>query len=180
MHRKPKYTEPSVPSPGDIPAYTGIMGIEATKTRRQRLLGLRPEDPRGEIELDTVELYYPARPNRRILDGLSLKIEAGSIVALVGKSGGGKSSIMSLIQHLYEQSNGKVLIDGYEVHQLSPEWLSRNVSIVSQEPTLFGRSIKRNIMYGLESTEMEPSEEEIVQAARLANADAFIQMMPQK
>jgi len=87
---------------------------------------------------------------------------------------------MSLIQHLYEQSNGKVLIDGYEVHQLSPEWLSRNVSIVSQEPTLFGRSIKRNIMYGLESTEMEPSEEEIVQAARLANADAFIQMMPQK
>ena len=150
-----------MPPQSEIPAYTGVMGTEATKTRRQRLLGLRPENPSGEIELEDVELYYPARPNRQILNGLSLKIEAGSIVALVGKSGGGKSSIMSLIQHLYEQSRGKVLIDGHEVHQLSPEWLSRNVSIVSQEPTLFGRSIKRNIMYGLEGTDMEPSQEDI-------------------
>jgi ATP-binding cassette subfamily B (MDR/TAP) protein 9 len=63
-----------------------------------------------------------------------------------------------------------------QVHELSPRWLSRHVSIVSQEPTLFARSIKRNIMYGLEGTDMEPSQEEIERVARLANADSFIEV----
>jgi len=125
-------------------------------------------------------MYYPARPQRRILNGLSLKVEPGSVVALVGSSGGGKSSVMSLIQHLYEPSAGKVLFDGIDVHELSPAFLSRHVSIVSQEPTLFARSIKRNIMYGLEGTDAEPTDEEILEAAKLANADDFIQRMPQK
>jgi ABC-type multidrug transport system fused ATPase/permease subunit len=65
----------------------------------------------------------------------------------VGESGGGKSSITNLIEHLYEQSEGEVLLDGIPVHELAPSWLSKNVSIVSQTPTLFGRSIRRNIMY---------------------------------
>jgi ABC-type multidrug transport system fused ATPase/permease subunit len=73
-----------------------------------------------------------------------------------------------------------VRIDGNEVHELSPQWLSRHVSIVSQEPTLFGRSIKRNIMYGLEGTDQEPTQEEIERVAKLANADGFIENMPQK
>ena len=64
----------------------------------------------------------------------------------------------------------------FQVHELSPRWLSRNVSIVSQEPILFARSLKRNIMYGLEGTDMEPSDEEIERVAKLANADAFIQV----
>ena len=87
---------------------------------------------------------------------------------------------MSLIQHLYEQSEGQVLFDDNQVHDLSPYWLSRQVSIVSQEPTLFARSIRRSIMYGLEGTPEEPSQQEIEEAARLANADSFIQKMPQK
>jgi ABC-type transport system involved in Fe-S cluster assembly fused permease/ATPase subunit len=91
----------------------------------------------------------------------------------------GKSSVMSLIQHLYEQSSGKVMLDGIDVRELSPAWLSRNVSIVSQEPTLFARSIKKNIMYGLEETAAEPTEEEIIEAAKLANAHDFIMKMPQ-
>ena len=92
----------------------------------------------------------------------------------------GKSSVISLIQHQYEQSSGRVLFDGIDVHELSPAWLSRHVSIVSQEPTLFARSIKKNIMYGLEGTDSEPSQEQIEEAARLANADSFIQKMPLK
>jgi len=154
--------------------------IDANKTRQQRTKGLWPSMCRGEIELRDVELYYPARPQRRVLSGLSLKIEPGSVVALVGESGGGKSSIVSLIQHLYEPSSGLVLLDGYKIHDLAPAWLSRHVSVVSQQPTLFGRSIRRNIMYGLEGTEFEPTQEEIETAARLAHADIFIQRMPQK
>jgi len=181
LHRKPRITPPSTTDPPEQPsAHTGILGIEATKTRQQRTIGRRPASARGEIVLEDVEMYYPARPNRRVLNGMSLQIEPGSIVALVGQSGGGKSSVMSLIQHLYEPSSGKVLFDGIEVHELCPEWLSRNISTVSQEPTLFARSIKKNIMYGLEGTDAEPTEEEIVEAAKLANADDFIQKMPQK
>jgi ATP-binding cassette subfamily B (MDR/TAP) protein 9 len=110
----------------------------------------------------------------------SFATRIGSIVALVGQSGGGKSSVMSLITHMYEHTSGRVLLDGHEVHELSPEWLSRNIAIVSQEPTLFGRSIKRNLMLGLEGTDSEPTQEEIEEAARLANAHSFIMAMPQK
>jgi hypothetical protein len=63
-----------------------------------------------------------------------------------------------------------------QVHDLSPQWLSRNISVVSQEPTLFARSIRRNIMYGLEGTEFEPTDAEIREAARLANAASFIEV----
>jgi ATP-binding cassette, subfamily B (MDR/TAP), member 9 len=182
MHREPRITRPSRTGPSSHArsGHCGILGIEAIKTREQRLFGIRPEVARGEIVLENVKMYYPARPNRCVLNGLSLKIDAGSIVALVGQSGGGKSSVMSLIQHLYEVSSGRVLFDGVEIHELSPEWLSRNICIVSQEPTLFARSIKKNIMYGLEETDAEPTDEEIIAAAQLANADSFIQNMPQK
>lgn len=111
-----------------------------------------------------------------------IQLNSPSVVGLrVGQSGGGKSSVMSLIQHLYEQNSGRVLFDGIDVHELNPPWLSKHISIVSQEPVLCGRrSIKQNIMYGLEGTYMEPSQQQIEEAARLANADSFIQNLPQK
>lgn len=88
--------------------------------------------------------------------------------------------MISLVQHLYDASSGKVMIDGVDVHELSPRWLSQHISIVSQEPILFGRSIKRNIMFGLEGTDLEPSDEEIERVAKLANAHDFIEKMPRK
>lgn len=203
LNRRPRYRASSTPAPEGSTRITGIPGVQAKKTRGYRLSGLRPEGvAEGKITLEEVDLFYPARPKRQVLNKFSLTIEPGTVVALVGQSGGGKSSVMSLIQHLYEQTSGKVMIDGHEVHELCPEWvrmilkplsptsivcislsvygqLSRNVSIVSQEPTLFARSIKRNIMYGLEGTDMEPSDEEIEEAARLANA-GFIYDFPQK
>ncbi len=91
---------------------------------------------------------------------------------------GGKSSVISLIQNLYEQSAGTVTIDGCDVRELSHEWLSRNVAIVSQEPLLFARSIRQNIIYGLEGTFYEPSLESVKNAARLANASQFIDELP--
>lgn len=181
LHRKPQITQPSANTPiSNSTNSAGILGIEATKTRQQRSTGLRPEHPHGKIELDGVELYYPARPKRRVLDDFSLTVNPGSTVALVGQSGGGKSSVMSLIQHLYEPSKGEIRLDGVKISDLSPEWLSRHISVVSQEPTLFARSIKRNIIYGLEGTSAEPTDDEVIAAARLANADSFIQDMPNK
>lgn len=183
MRREPKLKSPTRSDnhvDTALSEQSGILGITATKTRALRINGLWPPSCTGRIDFENVELYYPARPRRRVLDGLSMSIAPGSIVALVGESGGGKSSIVSLIQHLYEQSAGRVMIDGIDVHEIAPAWLSKHVSIVSQQPTLFGRSIKRNIMYGLEGTENEPTQEEIEAAARLANADSFIQKMPQK
>jgi len=127
-----------------------------------------------------VKMAYPARPKRTILNDMTLHIPAGKIVALCGSSGGGKSSILSLMQNMYQQESGKVLIDNHEIHELSPSWLAHHVSIVSQEPTLFARSIKRNIIYGLEGSDSEPTDEEIEDVAKLANAHDFISRMPQK
>jgi len=179
MNRPPRLTRPAdSPNLCTRTVPRGIMGIEAKKTASQRNGGISPDVCRGEVTLNGVELYYPARPQRCVLRDMSLTAKPGQVVALVGPSGSGKSSVMSLVQHLYEPSAGEILIDGHKVHDLSPQWLSRNISVVSQEPTLFARSIRRNIMYGLEGTESEPSDEEIQEAARLANAASFIEKLP--
>ena len=141
---------------------------------------LHPPTCVGNVALKDVDMYYPARPQRQVLCGMNLDIEAGKVIALVGPSGGGKSSVISLIQHLYDATSGQVMIDGNSVHELSPEWLSRNVACVSQEPTLYARSVARNIMYGLEGTKFEPTMEQIKDACVFANAHQFISGLPEQ
>lgn len=120
MNRKPRYKVPTVSSiSADQIQHRGIIGITANRTTTYRNQGLRPETCQGKIVLENVELCYPARPQRRVLNGLSMEVPPGSVVALVGSSGGGKSSVMSLIQHLYEPSAGRILLDGKEVGFLS-------------------------------------------------------------
>ena len=182
MNRKPKLRQPSTTNatPTHSSGQGHVLNVDTHQVNKTRLSGLEPDVCRGEIVLENVEMAYPARPQRQILNGLSLHVPPGKIAALVGQSGGGKSSVISLLQHLYDPSSGKVMIDGVEVHELSPRWLSQHISIVSQEPILFGRSIKRNIMFGLEGTDLEPSDEEIERVAKLANAHDFIEKMPRK
>lgn len=159
IHRKPRIERPSLiengqdyrePPPvavvaGNLSAY----GIQPRNISQHRNQGLHPDSNcNGQITLSGVDMYYPARPQRKILDDLTLEAPPGKVVALVGASGGGKSSIVSLVQHLYEPRKGEVMIDDRKVQDFSYEWLSRNISIVSQEPTLFARSIHRNIIYG--------------------------------
>ncbi|VEU38856.1 unnamed protein product [Pseudo-nitzschia multistriata] len=151
---------------------------QSSLVQKVRVTGVEPNECKGEVTLQDVEMHYPARPNRRVLRGMSLTVPPGSIVALVGPSGGGKSSIISLVQNLYSQSSGKVMLDNIDVHEYSPRWLSHHISIVQQEPTLFARSIRRNIMYGLEGTDREPTQEEIERVAMLSNCDDFIRKMP--
>ena len=184
MNRKPRLQRPSTTiattTTTNASGQGHVLNVDTHQVNKNRISGLEPEVCHGEIVLENVEMSYPARPQRQILNGLSLRVPPGKIAALVGQSGGGKSSVISLLQHLYDPSSGKVMIDGVEVHELSPRWLSQHISIVSQEPILFGRSIKRNIMFGLEGTDLEPSDEEIVRVARLANAHDFIEKMPRK
>lgn len=189
LNRKPKITAPSHIDPARIDAAVGqanssnststlLGGVKMTKVVEQRARGLHPETCEGRIEFRNVHSRYPARPDRVVLQGLNLTIQPGTVCALVGESGGGKSSIVKLIQALYEPYEGQVCIDGTSVTELSHDWLSRNVAVVSQEPTLFARSVKKNIIYGLEGTDAEPTDQEIEEAARLANAASFIEALP--
>jgi len=180
MRREPRLTPPSTLDEEALDAMSkpGMLGFQNTKTREQKARGQKPATCDGEVVLSNVEMRYPVRPQRVVLDGMDLTISSGSIVALVGHSGSGKSSVVSLIQHLYEPTKGQVLIDGVDVRELNPEWLSRHVSVVSQEPTLFARSVRQNIIYGLEGGPEEPTQEEIEEAARLANAASFIERLP--
>ncbi|KAG2431710.1 hypothetical protein HXX76_009209 [Chlamydomonas incerta] len=131
----------------------------------------------GGFEFRDVVFSYPSAPETIILQDLTLSIKPGQTVAFVGASGGGKSSIMRLIQRFYLPNSGTVMLDGHDLGEYDHRWLRKQMSIVSQEPVLFDRSIYRNIIFGLEEHDGEtapPSLEEVVEAAKQANAHDFI------
>jgi ABC transporter fused permease/ATP-binding protein len=130
---------------------------------------------RGEIELRDVVFQYPTRPDITVLKGVSLWVEAGKKIALVGHSGAGKSTIAQLISRYYDPAQGTVLVDGRPLDQYDISHLRHNIGIVPQEVLLFGGSIRENIAYG----KPEASEEEIIAAARQANAWEFISTFPE-
>ncbi|CAI8057874.1 ATP-dependent translocase ABCB1 [Geodia barretti] len=136
--------------------------------------GETPDDLSGDIEFRDVVFHYPARPDVRVLKGLSLKIIAGQTVALVGPSGCGKSTTVQLIQRFYDTDDGQITIDGREIKSLNLKWLRSNIGIVSQEPVLFNMSIADNIRLGKEGVDMDG----IRQAAKNANAHNFISALP--
>lgn len=133
------------------------------------------KDIRGEIEFRNVEFSYPARPDVRIFSDFSIHIPEGLTAALVGESGSGKSTVISLIERFYDPQGGSVLLDGVDIKQLQLKWLRQQIGLVSQEPVLFGTSIKENIAYGKDGATLE----EVQQAALLANAASFISRLPQ-
>lgn len=133
------------------------------------------DDITGDIELRDVHFSYPTRPNEQIFNGFSLKIPSGTTAALVGQSGSGKSTVISLIERFYDPSMGEVLIDGINLKEFQLKWIRSKIGLVSQEPVLFASSIKDNITYGKDGATME----EIKAAAELANASKFIDKLPQ-
>ncbi|KAL1312835.1 hypothetical protein HN51_039417 [Arachis hypogaea] len=133
------------------------------------------EDIHGDIELRDVYFSYPARPEELIFNGFSLHIPSGTTAALVGQSGSGKSTVISLIERFYDPQAGEVLIDGINIREFQVRWIRGKVGLVSQEPVLFACSIKDNIAYGKEGATIE----EIKVATELANAANFIDKLPQ-
>ncbi|GLC71744.1 hypothetical protein PLESTF_001161500 [Pleodorina starrii] len=136
---------------------------------------------KGRVEARALVFHYPARPEVRVLNGLSLVAQPGEVVALVGPSGGGKSSIIKLLERFYVPASGRILIDGRDLDLFDHKWLRRQVALVSQEPVLYARSIRRNIILGLEPEDgcaAAPSQEDVEEAAKQANAHDFISSFP--
>jgi ATP-binding cassette subfamily B protein len=136
--------------------------------------GARPADLPGSIAFERVRFRYPSRPDAEALRGIDLRIADGEVVALVGKSGSGKSTILNLALRFYDPQEGRVLVGGHDVRELDPGWLRDQIATVMQEPTLFSRTVGENIAYGV--SQAEPGA--IRTAAAWASADEFIERLP--
>ena len=123
---------------------------------------------RGEIEFRNVSYGYD--DSREILKGINLKVDEGKTFALVGPSGGGKTTICHLLPHFYNVENGQILIDGKEIHDITLASLRRNIGIVQQDIYLFNASIRDNILYG----RLDATEDEVIEAAKRANIHDYI------
>lgn len=121
----------------------------------------------GNIEFNDIHFSYE---NKKILEGISLNIEAGKTVALVGPSGGGKTTFCNLIPRFYDVESGDILIDGNSIYDVKLDSLRKNIGIVQQEVFLFTGTIKENILYG----NMNATDEEVIEACKLANIHDFI------
>mmetsp|Transcript_37903 Transcript_37903/g.84730 ORF Transcript_37903/g.84730 Transcript_37903/m.84730 type:complete len:699 (-) Transcript_37903:43-2139(-) len=165
-----------------------VMAGDATKAKvachdmfklmdRQSLIdGLEPtgENPKGlkagQIEFQDVKFFYPFRPEIQVLKGITFSISAGQSVGLVGPSGGGKSTVMALIQRFYDPQEGQVYIgeERTALHTVNIRWWRRQIGFVGQEPVLFNTTVRSNIMYGLGDDETV-SEEYIKKCENMCN-----------
>jgi ABC-type multidrug transport system fused ATPase/permease subunit len=129
---------------------------------------------KGNIEFKNVNFSYV--DDKKILDNVNIKIEAGQTIALVGHSGGGKSTIMNMILRFYDPASGSVNLDGHDTRDITLKSLRSSMSVVNQEVMLFDDTILENIRYGKE----DATEEQIIAAAKMAEADEFICELPKK
>ena len=126
------------------------------------------------LEFDSVSFNYPSRPTQAALDGFSLKIPEGKILALVGPSGAGKSTLFALIQRFYDPQDGTLLFGDHDIRDLDLMRLRQQIAVVEQQPTLFTGDVMYNIRYGKTSA----TDEEVTAAAEAAHADEFIRTLP--
>ena len=121
-----------------------------------------------------MDFAYPSAPDQPILRGVDLQAQAGQVVALVGGTGAGKSTLTNLLMRFYEVSNGRILLDGRDIRTIKLDDLRQQFAIVPQESVLFARSVRDNIAYG----RPDAGDEAIIAAANAANAHEFIQRLP--
>nr|CAB3501216.1 unnamed protein product [Digitaria exilis] len=136
--------------------------------------GLKPPNVYGSIEFKNVDFSYPARPEILVLSNFNLKVSGGQTVAVVGVSGSGKSTIISLIERFYDPVSGQVLLDGRDLNSFNLRWLRSHMGLIQQEPVIFSTTIRENIIYARHNA----TEAEMKEAARIANAHHFISSLP--
>ena len=146
--------------------------------------GEKLETVEGNMELKNIRHIYPSRAEVVVMEDVNITIPAGKTTALVGASGSGKSTIIGLVERFYDPVGGQVFLDGHDIQKLNLRWLRQQISLVSQEPTLFGTTIRGNIAHGLIGTKYEnanekESQELIEKAAKMANAHDFITGLPE-
>ncbi|HEC66573.1 MAG TPA: ABC transporter ATP-binding protein [bacterium] len=137
------------------------------------------EEVKGKIEFDNVTFSYPKKGTKgaeKVLDRMDLSILPGETVALVAKSGGGKTTIANLINRFYDIQSGKILIDGHDIRALRQEQLRDNIGLVLQDSYLFQQTVEENLKYG----NSKATEKELIAAAKSANAWEFIKSFPKK
>ena len=157
--------------------YTGyerfleIMDVEPDITDAEDAVSV--DTVKGEIEFDDVSFKYEAKQDS-VLSHINLKVDAGEYVAIVGSSGGGKTTLCRLIPRFYDVDAGKILLDGQDIRKIKLKDLRRQIGIVQQDVYLFAENIMENIRYG----RPDATDEEVIRAAKLANADTFISQLP--
>ncbi|XP_026876115.2 mitochondrial potassium channel ATP-binding subunit isoform X1 [Electrophorus electricus] len=130
----------------------------------------------GRVDFLNIYFSYPTRPGSEILRNFSLTLRPCKTVAIVGESGGGKSTVAALLERFYDPDSGVIMLDGLDIRTLDPSWLRGEViGFISQEPVLFGTSVMENIRFGKPAA----TDAEVVAAAKQANAHAFIAGFPE-
>lgn len=133
------------------------------------------EDLKSEVAFNDVTFHYPSRPNQAALQDLNLVAEEGKVLALVGPSGAGKTTLFELLQRFYDPQQGSVTFGGVNVRELEPQTLRDQMALVPQQPALFSNDVMHNIRYG----NPDATDEEVIQAAKKAHAHEFISHLPQ-
>ncbi|MGW0787232.1 ABC transporter ATP-binding protein [Streptomyces sp. NPDC002911] len=134
----------------------------------------RPEELRGSVSLENVSFRYD--PEKPLIEDLSLSVEPGHTVAIVGPTGAGKTTLVNLLMRFYEVTGGRVTLDGVDAAKMSRDELRSGIGMVLQDTWLFGGTIAENIAYG---SSREVTREEIEEAARAAHADRFVRTLPE-
>jgi ATP-binding cassette subfamily B protein len=154
-----------------------LLELLATQTRIRT-----PEHPvampapaQGRVAFENVTFHYPSRPDLPAIDGFSLRVDPGEVVALVGPSGAGKTTVFQLLLRFYDPTSGRVLIDGVDARDVDPGELRRHVAVVAQEPVIFAATVIENVRYG----RPEASEAEVRTALEMANAMEFVAQLPE-
>jgi len=133
-----------------------------------------PVPAQGRVAFEDVTFHYPSRPDVAALNGFSLRVDPGEVVALVGPSGAGKTTVFQLLLRFYDPTSGRVRIDGVDAREADPRELRRHVAVVAQEPVIFAASVIDNVRYG----RPEASEGEVRDALEMANALEFVSELP--
>jgi ABC-type multidrug transport system fused ATPase/permease subunit len=157
-----------------IGATENLMDIIHTPSEQQLLKGKEFPEIFGKIDFKSVRFAYPQRPDMQVLEDISFTAHPNDTIAFVGSSGSGKSTISSLLLHLYSNHEGNIEFDGHEIREIDVHHLRQHMAIVPQEVLLFAGTIKENILFGKPTA----TDDEIMAAAKQANAWEFIQSFP--